>query len=275
MGSSPDALLSIGQVARTAGLTTKALRHYDRLGLLSPREVSSDGYRRYGRDQIARARTIARLRALDLPLAVVRAILDGASDDTAQRLLADHRSVLQARDDRIRRALHDLTHLIDAPGGVTVSLNEPAQESVVDERGLATQLFNDVWTLLERESRSAQDDDRMLHMVHASRFHWDNVGDDQNRAIGEWQCARVYATLGRGESALFHARRCLAYAERAGIDDWVPASGYEALARAYAVAGQREAARDARERALSLLRQVADAEDRAVVAADLDTLPLD
>jgi hypothetical protein len=44
----------------------------------------------------------------------------------------------------------------------------------------------------------------MVHMAHASRFHWDNVGDDQNRAIGEWQVARVYAVLGRAESALFH-----------------------------------------------------------------------
>jgi hypothetical protein len=31
----------------------------------------------------------------------------------------------------------------------------------------------------------------MILRAHASRFHWDNVGDDQNRAIGEWQCSRV------------------------------------------------------------------------------------
>jgi hypothetical protein len=84
------------------------------------------------------------------------------------------------------------------------------------ERKLATQLFNDTWALLEMESRSPEDDDRMIHMAHASRFHWDNVGDDQNRAIGEWQVARVYSVLGHGESALFHARRCLDYASRPG-----------------------------------------------------------
>jgi hypothetical protein len=31
----------------------------------------------------------------------------------------------------------------------------------------------------------------MVHTAHAPRFHWDNVGDDQNRAIGEWQVSRV------------------------------------------------------------------------------------
>jgi len=275
MGTSRDGLMSVGQVARSAGLTTKALRHYDRLGLLTPREVSADGYRWYDPAQVAHARTIARLRGLGLPLAVVRAILDDADDGAVRRLLTEHRATWQARDDRIRRALHHLNHLIDDPGGLTMSLNAPAKEPVTDERGLAVQLFNDVWSLLEREGRSAEEDDRMLHMVHASRFHWDNVGDDQNRAVGEWQCARVYATLGRGEAAVFHARRCLAYAEHPGVDDWVAASGYEALARAQAAAGDVDAARDARGQALQLLDRVGDPEDRAIVAADLDTLPFD
>jgi hypothetical protein len=114
----------------------------------------------------------------------------------------------------------------------------------------------------------------MLHMAHASRYHWDNAGDDQNRAIGEWQCSRVYATLGRGEPALFHARRCVDYAGRAGVDDWVMASAHEAMARAYAVAGDVESARDSRDHALKLAQALTDQEDRDIVLADLDTLPL-
>jgi hypothetical protein len=113
----------------------------------------------------------------------------------------------------------------------------------------------------------------MVHMAHASRFLWDDVGTDQNRAIGEWQCSRVYSALGRGEPALFHARRCVEYAARPGVDDWLPASAHEALARAQAVAGDLDAARDARDRAMTLLESVADPEDRAVVQGDLDSLP--
>jgi DNA-binding transcriptional MerR regulator len=40
-------LLTIGQVARLAGLSTKALRHYDRLGLFKPDVVDESGYRWY------------------------------------------------------------------------------------------------------------------------------------------------------------------------------------------------------------------------------------
>ncbi len=267
-------MLSVGEVARRTGLTPKALRHYDRLGLLSPAQVSADGYRWYGQDQVATARYVARLRALDVPLDVVRALLAGAEEADVRRLLASHRTALQARDDRIRRSLHAIDHLLDDDRGVDMALHEGTTEPVNDERALAVSLFNSTWTLLEQESRTPAEDDRMLHMAHASRFHWDNVGDDQHRAVGEWQCSRVYATLERAEPALHHARRCVDYAGREGVDDWVNASAHEALARAYAVAGDLESARDARDLALDLARGVTDAEDRDIVLADIDTLPV-
>jgi hypothetical protein len=155
-----------------------------------------------------------------------------------------------------------------------VALSDTADVPVPDERKLAAQLFNDTWALLQKESRTTEEDDRMIHMAHAARFHWDNVGEDQQRAIGEWQVARVYAVLGRGEPARFHARRCLDYASRPGADDWVTASAYEGLARAQAVSGDLEAARDSRETALRLLEQIADPEDRKIVEGDIDTLPI-
>jgi len=267
-------MLSVGEVARRAGLTTKALRHYDRLGLLSPARVSDDGYRWYAEEQVEVARYIARLRSLDVPLDVVRACLDGADEHDVRRLLAGHRAALLARDDRIRRSLHAIDHLLNHEGGTIMALNDTPAETVTDERALAVQLFNSTWSLLEQESRTPEEADRMLHMAHASRYHWDNVGDDQNRAIGEWQCSRVYAVLGRGEPALFHARRCLEYAGHDGVDDWVAASAHEALARAFLVTGDAEAARDARDQALALAQAITDAEDRDIVLADIDTLPL-
>ncbi|GIF25774.1 hypothetical protein Ate02nite_85040 [Paractinoplanes tereljensis] len=267
-------MLSVGEVARRAGLTTKALRHYDHLGLFAPQVVSADGYRWYAEDQLATAVTIARLRALDVPLEAIRALLAGAGEDEARRLLTRHRSALQARDNRIRRALHSLDHLLNHERGVVMAMTDTQPPSVPDERELARTLFNHTWTLLEKESRSADEDERMIHTAHASRFHWDNVGDDQNRAVGEWQCSRVYATLGRAEPALYHARRCLGYADRPGMEVWLMASAYEGLARAQAVAGDFEAARDSRSRAVALAETVGDAEDRKIVIADIDTLPI-
>ena len=144
-----------------------------------------------------------------------------------------------------------------------------------DERELAIALFNETWALLDNPERTPEADDRMIHAAHASRFHWDNVGTDENRAIGEWQVSRVYAVLGRPEPALFHARRALEYARRPGVPVWVSASAEEGFARARLAAGDTEGAWLARDRALGLLEDVDDPQALAVVAADIASLPVD
>jgi hypothetical protein len=144
-----------------------------------------------------------------------------------------------------------------------------------ERRRLAVDLFNHVWTLLETEGRTPEQDDEMLHAAHASRYHWGAVGTDAHRARGEWQCARVYAVLGRAEPALHHARRCLALCEAGGegFEDWDVAAALEALARAHAVGGDDEAAKAAAERARAAAEAIADAADREVILADLPALP--
>ena len=136
-------------------------------------------------------------------------------------------------------------------------------------------LFNHVWELLETPDRSAELDDQMVHAAHASRWHWSQAGvgaDGEQLAVGEWQCARVYAMVGRGEPALHHARACLAICERAGLGDWVVAAAYEALARASAVAGDIPAARDWLARARTAVAAIAEQEDREVIEGDLASL---
>jgi DNA-binding transcriptional MerR regulator len=64
-----DPLLSIGVFSRRSRLSMKALRLYDRLGLLTPAQVeATTGYRRYRESQLTTARLVAMLRRLDMPL---------------------------------------------------------------------------------------------------------------------------------------------------------------------------------------------------------------
>ncbi|MFF9160547.1 MerR family transcriptional regulator [Streptomyces longwoodensis] len=75
-------LLTIGAFAKATRLSPKALRLYDELDLLRPARVDPDtGYRYYAADQLDRARLVAWLRRLGMPLARIRAVcaLDGAS----------------------------------------------------------------------------------------------------------------------------------------------------------------------------------------------------
>ena len=114
----------------------------------------------------------------------------------------------------------------------------------------------------------------MVHAAHASRYHWGEVGQPTQLAIGEWQCARVYSVLGRAEPALHHARRCAEIVAANDVPDWLVASGHEALTRAYAVAGDRDEALRQRDLAHTALRQVTDPEEREVVESDLAGIPL-
>ena len=127
-------------------------------------------------------------------------------------------------------------------------MTRPAAPPELDQasrRALAAGLFNHTWTLLETHPRTAAQDDEMIHAAHASRYHWGEVTDDVHLARGEWQVARVYATLGRAEPALYHARRCVELAEAdAAREDWDLAAAYEGMARACAVAGDRAAMAD-------------------------------
>ena len=68
-------LLTIGAFARAAGLSPKALRLYDELGVLPPAAVDPEsGYRLYDPAQLERAQLIARLRRIGMPLADIRAV---------------------------------------------------------------------------------------------------------------------------------------------------------------------------------------------------------
>jgi DNA-binding transcriptional MerR regulator len=92
-----DQLLTIGVFARRSRLSPKALRLYDRLGLLAPAHVDeANGYRRYRESQLDTARLVAMLRRLDMPLATVAEIVD-APDGRRAELLASYWDAVERR----------------------------------------------------------------------------------------------------------------------------------------------------------------------------------
>lgn len=276
-----DDFLSIGRFSRLTGISIGALRHYDELDLLRPAEVDRfTGYRRYGRGQVDIGRAIARLRDLEVPLDEIREVL--AADDPVlqRRRVADHRARIEARINRLQRVLHVLGQL-SAGREPIVSDHQPTtvtpELDAAAHRRLGVELFNYVWTLIEKADRSAVEIDTMIHAAHASRHHWSLAGTNANLGRGEWQVARVYSVLGRAEPARWHAARCLAYTEAAiaasEADDWDLAAAYEGLARAEAVAGDAAAAERWRALATDALASITDPADREVIAGDLATIP--
>lgn len=100
--------MKISEAARLAGVSVRTLRYYDKIGLLSPREVTSAGYRLYGRAELERLQEILFFRELDFPLEEIKAILSDPGYDR-QTALRCHRDLLEEQ----RRRLDKLIALVE------------------------------------------------------------------------------------------------------------------------------------------------------------------
>jgi DNA-binding transcriptional MerR regulator len=113
-----DPLLSIGEFSRRSRLSPKALRLYERRGLLIPAQVDEDTrYRSYRESQLLTARLVATLRGLDMPLAVVAELVAAAEEDRV-RILDEFWGGVEARVASQRRlAAHLRIQLTGDEGG--------------------------------------------------------------------------------------------------------------------------------------------------------------
>ncbi|QGH69722.1 MerR family transcriptional regulator [Pseudactinotalea sp. HY158] len=97
---------SIHEVVRTTGLTSRTLRHYDRIGLLRPTTTGPGGLRHYDRAALVRLQRILLWRELGIPLARIKELLAGQTDDLLA--LREQRESLERESARIndqRRAV--------------------------------------------------------------------------------------------------------------------------------------------------------------------------
>jgi len=77
--STPDddpQLLHIGAVAERTELSLRTLRHYDEIGLITPSERSSGGFRLYSEADVERILLIRRMKPLDFTLEQMRDLLE-------------------------------------------------------------------------------------------------------------------------------------------------------------------------------------------------------
>jgi DNA-binding transcriptional MerR regulator len=131
-------LLTIGEFARRSGLSIRALRLYDRIGLLQPAHVvPATGYRRYASRQLYAGRLIALLRRLDMPLTEITAIVGAAGSEAAARL-ADYWTAVEqrlaAQRELADRLVRNLAGETPAPEDTwEVSVRDVAEQHVLTE----------------------------------------------------------------------------------------------------------------------------------------------
>jgi DNA-binding transcriptional MerR regulator len=103
----------IQEFAKLAGVTVRALHHYDRLKLLSPAHRSERGYRLYCHDDLGRLERILALRYLGLSLREIATLLNTPAGRGAEPLavtLERQRAALDERRDGLDRVLRAIEH---------------------------------------------------------------------------------------------------------------------------------------------------------------------
>jgi DNA-binding transcriptional MerR regulator len=106
------------EFAEMAGVTVRALHHYDRLGLLKPRSRTDAGYRLYEARDLERLEQIVALKYVGLPLKQIRVLLDRAPAEVADALLTQRSLLTEKRNmlDRAIQAIGEAERLLRSNG---------------------------------------------------------------------------------------------------------------------------------------------------------------
>nr|WP_276323107.1 MerR family transcriptional regulator [Streptomyces sp. H23] len=184
----------MGELARETGLSIRALRYYDRLGLLTPSARSEGGHRCYDADDVRRLHRVLALRSFGLPLAQIRAVLDAEPDHDPAELI---RRQLDVVEERLRqtaelrlRLLGALSALDAAADGSTEAYLDVIEEMTAVERPLTP----------EEAARLGE-----------ARRRWaESLGEEELRALHHRR-AEIFATMGEDERRLMSERRGRAF----------------------------------------------------------------
>ncbi len=138
-------------------------------------------------------------------------------------------------------------------------------------KGLAAGAFNACWDLIEKSGRSEEENEDMRRLAEVSMHHWKRVKSHgpQELSVGYWQLGRVYAISGQADAGERYARKCITISEEGKLAPFYLGYAWEALARAQAVLGDKQAS-SSLNTARSFCDQIKDEDSQGMLAADLE-----
>ncbi len=143
-----DEALTIGQLAKAAGVRTSSVRFYERRGLLTPDHRSGGNYRLYGAATLERLRFIRAAQAAGFTLKDIALLLDFRDGDASP--CREVQNVIETRLARVDQEIDHIHHVRDVLGrwlkvcrkaertgrcGVLEGLSHPGECGFTEERG--------------------------------------------------------------------------------------------------------------------------------------------
>ena len=187
---------SIQQIAKLAGTTSRALRHYGDIGLLAPSSVGHNGYRYYDETALVRLQRILLLRELGLGLPQIKDVLERESSEA--HALESHLAWLRQEQDRLARQIASVETTISALRG--------------EERLMAENMFDGFDHTQYKEeveqrwgTKAYADSDRWWRSMSAvEKAEWQQKVSDLGR---DWIAAAEAGVPADGDAAQALAKR--------------------------------------------------------------------
>ncbi len=154
--------MRIGELGKSAGVDVDTIRYYEKISLLPSPTRRDNGYRAYGPAHVETLAFIRHCRALDIPLADIRRLLDFVAHPDSDCRDIDH--LIDAQLARVRARLHSMQML-------------ERQLSVLRGRCGASHLAGDCGILHElvtaahNEGGACHDENAQMRAMHASERH--------------------------------------------------------------------------------------------------------
>lgn len=142
-----------------------------------------------------------------------------------------------------------------------------------EHKKLGVEYFNKTWTLLDKTDRTESEKEMMIHLCHASMWHWMNAPEctTTNLSIGYWQLSRVYAVAGEPTNAFKYGNICLHISGDVSVAPFYKAYAHEAVARAAMLGGNKEHALLHLQQANELMPQI-DEKEGTYLVKDLEQI---
>jgi DNA-binding transcriptional MerR regulator len=169
---------TILKLAKLAKVTTRTLRYYDEIGILTPARINSSGYRIYGEKEVDRLQQILLYREMGVDLDTIKDIVTKASfDETAA--LREHLMNLLAKRQHLDLLIANVEKTIEYKKG------KVKMEDKEKFQGMMQKLVDDNEKKYGREIREKYGDDevnrsnqKLLNMTKEKYEEFEKLGQE-------------------------------------------------------------------------------------------------
>ena len=208
--------LTVGAVARLAGVTVRTLHHYDEIGLLRASDRSDAGYRRYADADLERLQRILFYRELGFGLDDIKTVMTDANSDAIGHLRRQH-AMLRDRIGRLKRMAAAVEKAMEA---TTMGINLTPEERFEIFGDFDPDQHTD--EVEERWGKTDAYRESQRRVSRYSKADWERI-----KAQGQAAIEQVVAAMKAAKSADSPEAMDGAEAHRRQIDDAFYACSYE------------------------------------------------